>query len=353
MKICLFSASLEQGGAERVISILANEFVKLGHSVSVITLVDRPIFFKLDSRIEVSCLNFENKNPVNKLINQLVAIKKLKRKLKNKNPDVLLSFMVKYNIIAILAALKLNIKVFISDRSNPLKKLPIIQSCLRKKLYPKVSGIIAQTKLAEKIMIQTIGNESKVRVIFNPIKPFKKQNLPKEKIIISVGRLVKLKGHEYLIRAFAKNKHKGWRLVILGEGPEFENLKRLASDLDIQDLISLPGAVKNVSEWLEKSEIFAFTSSSEGFPNALAEAMISGLPCISFDCNAGPRDLISEDNGILIPEGDEKLLSDNIGLLMKDDELRNRLGQKANSISNRLNDKVIAKEYLNFFNSND
>ncbi len=353
MKICLFSASLEQGGAERVMSVLANEFVQLGHDVVIITLVDRPIFFDLDKRIKVSCLNFENSGPVQRILNQLKTVKSLKDFLLSEKPDVLLSFMVKYNILAILAAKNTGVKVFVSDRSNPLKELPFVQSFLRKKLYPKATGIISQTSLAKKVMEDIVGPINNIKIILNPIPSFIKENLPKEKIIISVGRLVKLKGHDYLLRAFSKSMQKGWRLVILGEGPEMDNLKNIANQLNISDKVTLPGAVKNVNSWLEKSSIFAFTSSSEGFPNALAEAMVAGLPCISFDCNAGPRDLINKENGFLIPEGDENLLAKNLKDLMLNDDLRTTIGKKAQEIAKTLNNSAISKEYLNFFEGHD
>lgn len=350
MNICLFSASLEQGGAERVMSVIANEFVRNGHSVTIFTLVDLPIFFDLNENIKIHCLGFENKGPFSRIFNQFKAIFQLRKLLKKQESEVILSFMVKYNIITILATLNTKVKVFVSDRSNPLKELPFVQTFLRKKLYPKATGIIAQTSFAKEIMTKTLGQSHTIKTIHNPIPPFIKKGLLQEKIIISVGRLVKLKGHEILIKAFSKTKNENWKLIILGQGPEQESLQNLAGDLNLEDKVILPGAVKNVNEWLEKSSIFAFTSFSEGFPNALAEAMVAGLPCVSFDCNAGPRDLIiNEKNGFLIPVGDKEELIKCLNKLMGSETLRQTIGNKATLISKDLDNKTISQEYLDFF----
>jgi GalNAc-alpha-(1->4)-GalNAc-alpha-(1->3)-diNAcBac-PP-undecaprenol alpha-1,4-N-acetyl-D-galactosaminyltransferase len=116
----------------------------------------------------------------------------------------------------------------------------------------------------------------------------------REPIILCVGRLARQKGFDLLLRAIVESGlvKKGWRVVILGEGEERVALRQLASDCGIADFVEMPGYVSNVSDWMTRSGIFCLPSRYEGFPNALLEAMQTGLPCVSFDCPSGPRDLI-------------------------------------------------------------
>lgn len=157
------------------------------------------------------------------------------------------------------------------------------------------------------------------------------------------------KGHKYLIKAFSLIEDQSWKLVILGDGPLKLNLEKQAQSLGIEDRLIMPGSVPNVDEWLARSSIFAFSSVSEGFPNALAEAMAARLPAVSFDCNAGPRDIIvHNDNGLLIKEKDVVEFTTALDLLMDDKELRERLGENALQIKEKLSVEDIAKRYFEF-----
>ena len=121
------------------------------------------------------------------------------------------------------------------------------------------------------------------------------------------------------------------------------------TQLKIQDKVELLGSVKNVDSWLAKSSIFAFPSISEGFPNALAEAMISGIACVSFDCKTGPSDLIiNEVNGFLIKVGDVHNFTLKIQKLIDNAELNEKISMEARKISDQLNSKTISQIYFEF-----
>ena len=175
-------------------------------------------------------------------------------------------------------------------------------------------------------------------------KPLKDENT---KLLIAVGRLVEQKNFKILINIFGKLsvKYPQWKLVILGEGQERKSLEKQILELELITKIELPGAVGNIGEWYEKADIFALTSSFEGFPNALVEAMAYGVASISFDCDTGPRDIIKNNvNGILVPIDDVVLFTKKLDLLMGDSSLRNQFSKKSINIREELSeDKVYSK----------
>ena len=351
MKIFLVIPNLELGGAERVMSVLANQMI-LNNHVEIILLTKDEIFYNLNDKIKIHQLDFENKGKIQKIISEIKTFIQLRKIIKKNKPNVVLSFLTKYNIFVLLATSFLNVKVFVSDRCNPRRNVGFIQNFLRNNLYKKADGIIAQTQLAKEILSKNTGNKN-IKIIHNPISnitafPY----LEREKIILNIGRLIRVKGQEKLIESFIQLNRKDWKLIILGDGPQKNNLEQKIKELNAENNVILMGAVKNIEEYLAKSSIFVFSSLSEGFPNALAEAMISGLPCISFDCEAGPSEIIENNvNGILVEVNNYTLLKDKIELLMDNLELRNKLASNAPLIREKLNEIYITNEYLNFFNS--
>ncbi|CAL2088367.1 putative N-acetylgalactosamine-N, N'-diacetylbacillosaminyl-diphospho-undecaprenol 4-alpha-N-acetylgalactosaminyltransferase [Tenacibaculum sp. 190524A02b] len=352
-KIILVIPTLKQGGAERVISELANNSVKFENlEVILILLAKSEDFYEINNQVNIHRLGFEGKGKLNKIKSQIGVFFRLRKLLKEEKPDAVLSFMEKYNSFTIIASTFLGLKIFVSDRNNPMIKKSIIKKLLKRFTYNKAEGIIAQTQLAKSVLVAKIKNKN-IKVIPNPVKKIKSHKIKKEKIILNIGRLVPEKGQQYLIEAFSKLQDKSWKLIILGEGTLRKELEKQIEVLELEDKIFLMGSVKNVDEWLSRASIFAFTSISEGFPNALVEAMSAGLPCISFDCNAGPRDIIeNEKNGILIPVRSIDSLVNSINRLIKSEELRYDLGIKAQRINDKLNVKKITQRYLNFLEVN-
>src|SRR5690606_32683176 len=140
----------------------------------------------------------------------------------------------------------------------------------------------------------------------------------------------------------------------LGSGHLKDDLKQQARGLDIEDRVIFLGSITNVDEWLARASIFAFPSISEGFPNALAEAMAAGLPVVSFNCDAGPNEIVVNGlNGFLVPVGNVDMLTDYMKRLVNDPSLRDFLGRNAQDIQAMLDTKTIASEYLDFFQNHE
>ncbi len=349
MKIVLVIPTMKQGGAERVMSELANVWSSQEHEVHIVLLAESKNFYKLHAKVHVHKLAFSHTNKLNKTSGELQVFFNLRKIIQNEKPDFVLSFMTKYSALTILASALLPIKVFVSDRSNPKKKLPFLVAMLRKLTYPHADGIIAQTSLAKDILIMQTGNKN-IAVISNPLKEVRTfPEIKREKIVLNAGRFVREKGQKYLLEAFAKIKDSDWKLVILGDGPLRNELEEQINSLGIKSRVLLPGTVNNVDAWLAKASIFAFPSISEGFPNSLVEAMAAGLPCISFDCDAGPRDIIKDTiNSYLIPVGDIVSFSERLEKLMLNDNLRKEVGREAIKMREELKSSMISDKYLNF-----
>jgi len=351
VKLFLVIPTLKQGGAERVMSELANNLAqKETLNVHLVLLAKSEDFYEISNNVTVYRLGFENKGRINKVLSEVRTFKRLRKILKTHKPDAVLSFMEKYNSFTILASAFLGLHIFVSDRSNPLKRLPKSTELLRKLTYKYATGIIAQTQFAKDILEVKTKNKN-IRVIPNPVKKIKSYPaICKKKIILNVGRLVPEKGQKYLIEAFSKlDNNKDWKLLIFGDGPLRNELINQIKKLNLENQVELMGSVKNIDKWLAKASIFVFPSISEGFPNALAEAMVSGLPVVSFDCNAGPREIIVDGvNGILVPAGNINQMTIEVNQLIINKNLRIKLGQNASKIKVNLDINVIATQYLNF-----
>lgn len=349
MKLVFVIPTLGSGGAERVLSSLANDWIERKNcEIEIITLMKGDDFYSINNKIRIHRLNYSS-NGVVKLFNIITLFWKLRSLIKELKPDVSISFIRASNIFTLLAMIGLKMKLIISERDSPNTPLSTIYKFLRQKLYPYSSGIIVQTKEYEKFILKEVGYIN-CKVIPNPVRNILNENIKREKIIISVGRLIPVKGHAYLIEAFAKCRNKdNWKLIILGEGALKNDLIKKAKELGVENQVEFMGATTKVDYWLCKASIFAFTSLSEGFPNALAEGMSASLPCVSFNCKTGPEDLIKDSfNGYLVRVGDIENFSLKLEKLIQEPALRNYLGKNAKEVSNTLKFSEISDKYYNF-----
>ena len=159
MKIFLIIPTLKQGGAERVMSELANELAKLNHEVFLILLVKANDFYNVEPTVKVHRLDFINKGGIRKIIDEIKILRKLRKMFKENRPDTTLCFMHQYNILTIVASRFLNLNIFISDRDNPKRKQTFLISFLKKCTYRYATGIVAQTTMAKEMLSKFTGNK--------------------------------------------------------------------------------------------------------------------------------------------------------------------------------------------------
>ncbi len=345
--------SLQSGGMERVMSVLANNFAKR-EGVEVHLLMfgkDCTIFYPISDSIIVHKPAFQFNNKVRTLstIRTIFFIRKEVRKIK---PDAVLSFGDYWNSLVLLSCFGMKYPIFVSDRGRPCIDSNKVQHYLRKYLYPHAAGVVAQTQKA-KDFYQTIYHNSNMTVIGNPINLINESSDHREKIVLSVGRLQNTKHFDRLIKLFADIVHEDWRLVIVGGDTMKQNnsqsLNQLIKDLQLQNCIELAGNQSNVNQYYLKSSIFAFTSSSEGFPNVIGEAMAAGLPVVSYDCVAGPSDMIEDGvNGYLVPVFDDELFKQRLQDLMDNTDKRTSMGEAAKKSIREFESSIIADRFFEF-----
>jgi len=129
--------------------------------------------------------------------------------------------------------------------------------------------------------------------------------------ILAAGRLVKEKGFDVAIRAFARLEDTSWRLVIVGDGPEHRRLTALASSLDVGERVIFPGYVRDIQPWLAEARLFLLSSFYEGYGAVIVEALATGRPVISTDCGPAVGDLLHGLEGCAVtPIGDVAAMAD-------------------------------------------
>ena len=329
-RICFVCISLRSGGTERVVSTLANRFSGK-HEVEVILLSDKVPFYALDSGIKLWQFGSRGSGRRRALYYPRAAWF-LRSIVKTQRPDVILSFGELISPFVKLSVVGLHVRTFVFNRGAPERSLRGVSGWLNPLVYPFTDGVVVQTDASYR-SLRSRYRFCNFKVIPNPIKqPSTTPNIhDRRKVIVNVGSIGRLKNQEYLLRAFARiDARKDWELHFVGDGPDLVRLEALSNELGLADQVRFLGERQDVTDILADAQVFAFTSLSEGFPNALAEGLAHGCACISFDCPTGPSDLIRhERNGMLVPMGDKRQFEDQLRRLLSDDRLRLRLGQQA------------------------
>ncbi len=350
MKILFNCLNLEKGGAQRVISILANEF-SLNNEVTILMLRNE-ISYKVNSNIKVISLEKSSKNNFLTKIS-LLKLKQMAKQIENIQPDVIISFLPEPSLKLMLIK-KFNQKIkkiptIISIRNDPQKEYQNkIIYMIMKYLYQNVDKLVLQTTEAYQYFQKILPN-NKLGVIPNPIAPEflaeRPNNKRRKNEIVTVGRLVKQKNHKLLIASFSKVKikHPDLKLLIYGKGPLETVLKNYVKQLNLENDVIFKGEVDDIAKHIAQARLFVLSSDYEGMPNALLEAKALGIPCIATDCPCGgPRKIIKNNiNGILVPVNDEKELTKAMLNLIENDNLSWSLAQQGRISSQEYNPKRI------------
>jgi glycosyltransferase involved in cell wall biosynthesis len=335
MKLILMIPSLTAGGAERVMTLLASAFVARGHDVTLLTLGDsQSDFFAVDARVRRVALgvNGYTTSTLHALRANIQRVRALRRVVRERAPDAVLSFMTSMNVLAILACLGSNTRVVVSERIDPQSHRPEkLWEILRALTYSRTDVLVAQTKQAADWFRNRLPR-TQVVTIPNPVVPSDgsavAESLVAGPYILAAGRLVPQKGFDVLLRAFERvaREHPDLRLVIAGEGPEGPALKEQAARLDLAARVLFPGAVRSLPALMRNAVAFVLASRYEGFPNVVLEALANAAPVVATDCPGGPREILADGkHGLLVPTEDAAALGDALNRVAGDPQLRSRL----------------------------
>ena len=337
MNIICYINKLNDGGAERAMSVVGNGLVQLGHQVSMVTDYSTATEYPLHSSIERVVLDGEFTGVTSKgrIQRTLRRISNLRKLCKEQRAHIVISFMRESNFRAILATRFLKTKNLISVRIDPkigYKSKGV--ALLAKMLYPLADGCVFQTQEAQEWFSNRIQRKS--RVIFNPVSDafYTTESAPmQEKRVVSCGRLSKQKRFDLLIDAFDKvsDDFPEYTLEIYGVGELQEQLQAQIEKLHRTDRIRLMGRCEDIPNAIKDASLFVLSSDFEGLPNALMEAMALGLPVISTDCGGGGARALIEDgvDGAIVPCDDAEALACAIKTFLSAPEEMARRGENA------------------------
>src|SRR5688572_13475657 len=351
-RVMLVISSLRAGGAERVMSTMANYWAERGCDVSLVTLDDAATdFYPLDSRVTRLGLSASavSRSVREAWQNNARRLMQLRRAIRSIAPHVIICFTFPTTILALIAGRSVGVPVIVSERSVPAKRASSpVWNALRRATYRLSAAVVVQTPEVGE-WIGGFVPHANVRVIPNPVGPPGGAPRPRRErgsTVVAMGRLGPEKGFDDLIRAFARSRTRApdWSLVILGEGEERGYLLTLAHQLGVESAVELPGRVREPTSILRDADVFVLSSRVEGFPNALLEAMAVGLAVIATDCPFGPRRIVRHNvDGLLVPPGDVDALASAMGELMSDDARRHALSSRAVDVLERFSvDTVMA-----------
>lgn len=349
MNITFLLASLGSGGAERVVSLLANKMVERGHQVEIICLKFNDVYYQTDPRVKVTLAMQQTKN-------RLTELFWLRKYIKKQKPDVVIPFTEGVYCFTILSLLGTGIPIIASERLDPAA-MSKTRKILKRLLLPFADWLVVQTQSIKEYFPKSI--QKKTSVIYNPVvtEVFREidngqltiENEGRLNRIISVGRLYPQKNQEMMIRAFAKvaEEFPDWQLVIYGEGPLRESLELIVESLEMQGRVLLPGRTEHVIEELRKSKIFCMSSDYEGMSNSMIEAICVGLPIVSTKVS-GTEELIRDgENGFIVDIGDEDGLVKCFSQLISSPSLQDKMSEGNSQLANVFNIDSIVDEWIN------
>lgn len=354
--IAMLIGALTKGGSERVLVNLADYLAEKGYRVTMVTQYRKENEYPLNPKVArvISDITQEETTG-SRIVNFKRRFGKLRGIWKRERPDVILSFIGKNNMMAILTSRFLKIPVAVSVRGEPAEEY--YNAWMRfgaRHLFALADGVILQTRRCFEFFPEQV--RKKAVILKNPVNTSffrERYEGERDKIITAVGRVDDNKNHEMIIRAFAQiaEEFPDYKLIIYGDGESRERLIKLTRELGLQDQISLPGSIDNVADAIYKTSVFILSSNTEGVPNTLIEAMLMGLAVIATDCPCGgPAELIQNGhNGILIPVGDVKALKENLQMLLNNLQMMQELGNNAMETADIFSPEKVYGSWEEFF----
>ena len=365
------AGTCHSGGMERVLANKANYLAAYGFEVVIVTTDQqgRQPFFQLDQRIRCIDLNvnYEENNGksfLNKLLHypfkQFIHKQRLKKVLREEKNDVTVSMFC--NDVSFITDIKDGSRKVLEIHFSKLKRLQydrkgiwrwadLWRSRMDERLVRRFDKFVVLTKEDAAYW----GALPNLEVIPNACTFFPEHPSPLNKrLVIAVGRYTYQKGFDRLIQAWNRvgKEFPDWRLQIIGDGEEKEQLQQLIMHYQLEKQVKLIPPTKQLNAIYQEASFLVMSSHYEGLPMVLIEAQAFGLPVVSFACKCGPRDIIKDgENGFLVEEGNVGQLAAKMKLLMTNNGLLVQMGKQAQVNVHRYDENKIMTRWINLFNS--
>lgn len=339
MKIQFYIANLKSGGTQRVTTLLANYLSNENDVDIVVNDFSEGSYFEIKNEAKVIDIGGSSGGwgLFGRILKNIKKISHIRKKIKTDKPDVVIAQQVEQCIRVSIASFLVNSKVICCEHSEYYAIKSKLVRIFRNIIYIIfVDNLFVLTELDRDQYPKLL--QHKIYVMPNPLSystelSYEEIKEKKENLIISVGRLSKEKGFDRLIKFVSLNRDlfTEWKLEIVGGGEEYQVLKKLIDKLDVGDIVTLVGQVKDVKSYYERASIYVMTSIYEGFGLVLIEAMQSFNPIVAFDSSLGARAIVSDkNNGFLVEDNDWIKFRNSLELLIGDHDLRKKLAENAN-----------------------
>lgn len=355
MKVCFFIGDMSRsGGTERVLALIANGLVEKGYEVCILNMFGNRQadgFYSYSSKIRREWLSEPYPDTIK---GHMKKVWELYRFLKKVRPDVLVEVDLILSLYTVPANMGCHIPVISWEhfnfyyqfrKHNRIRRVAMVLAALFSK------ALVVLTKEDQNYYRSKFHLKKKVVQIYNPNSyqdnPLSAvDNSRREKMVLAAGRLTKAKGFDYLLCAWKQLEpcYPQWQLVIAGEGEEGEHIENMIKQFQLSH-VTLAGNVEHIEKMYQRASVFSLSSRNEGFGMVLTEAMYYGIPVVSFDCKAGPKDIVIHgQNGFLVQTGDVDKMAKRLAQLMKNQELREQMGAQAKKDCSRFQiDPILEK----------
>ena len=364
--VILYYPSMEKGGIEvnirHLVKYLTNKGIK-------ITLISNKIntkglgINKKNFKLIKTDTKFTNSILPYRFLTSLFSIKKLIKTINDNKKENTVVFSMQSSMVSILVSKFYKTRIVARNSEDPISSTKyadnyissIIVFFLRFIIYNFADGILTNSYGSRKSLKLFLINKNKIKTIYNPylLNIKKKPNYKKKNLILSIGRLVKQKNFETLIKGFSifSKDNPTYKLIILGDGPEKEKLKQLIRKLNCNKKIILKGWIKNTNKYFFNSKLFILTSLYEGLGNVFIDAVNNEVPCIYTNCKSGPNEiLLGKKGGYQIKLKDYKQLAKIIKKSVVDYKISMAMIKYSKRKINRFLYEDVCPKYLAYLN---
>jgi len=327
--VCFLTGTMNAfAGAERMTAVLANALAERDYTVHIVSLFDTRSSFALHSGVVHQAL-FDARPSFKR--HYLTTVRGIRRYVRTHKIDILIEVdpMLTWFTLPALAGTGVPRIAwehchFNEDLGKPARRVA------RRLAARSAAAVVVLTSADRELWTRALTHRFDLRVIANPL-PF---TWPAEsatrasRTVLAVGRLVPAKGFDVLLEAWRNvmAQSPGWRLEIVGEGPERRALEAQAATMGIGADISLPGTRTDIETAYRDASIFCLSSRYEGFGLVLLEAMAHGLPVVSTACETGPKSLLQDGvNAVTVASNAPDALARGLLKIMGDADLQQAL----------------------------